>query len=135
METKISKRLSRNASVKDWVRTSLMLAMCQLLCDLNHAMHTGIEDLNEVLTELAGILVTWKALGGALGLDNGSLEVIGSDNRDKAQDCMLETIVQWLHGNGHVATWKTLVDALNSPLVKKKELADRIKENIATDQN
>ena len=109
------------------------------MCDLSYdATRPGIDDLNEVLTELAGNLVIWRSLGGGLGLDNGSLEVISYDKRDKAYDCMLQTIVLWLNGNGHCATWQTLIDALKQPLVQKKELADQIKAKIikkATDQN
>ena len=100
--------------------------------------HPGIDDLNEVLTELAGNLVIWRSLGGGLGLNNGSLEVISYNKRDKAQECMRETIVLWLHGNGHRATWQTLIDALKQPLVQRKEFADQIKAKIikkATDQN
>ena len=108
--------------------------------DLNHGacIVTDISNLFEILTDLVEFLTEWRPLGGALGLSEGSLKVVKNDNNNEAQNCMRGTLSLWLSGNGHDASLKTLIDALNEPLVKGKDIADKIKAKAiknATDQN
>ena len=84
-----------------------------------------IIDLIAVLRAITSV-VKWHSLGLELpGLDKCQLDKIETDNRGIVDDCQKAMVSQWLH-TGDVATWRGLVQALASPLVKRRDLAIEI---------
>ena len=73
----------------------------------------------------------WFHLGLALNLSYHTLETIKADYPGDSQRCMTEMLTAWLKRvdmvhEGGVPNWKTLVRALNSPLVRKPEVANMV---------
>ena len=68
----------------------------------------------------------WFPLGLALGLDSPTLEKIECDNQGQVDRCMADMLDAWLRQKGHIASWRTLAEALSQPTVNKVALANRI---------
>ena len=81
---------------------------------------------NDLVPVLKAILTVngWQALGLMLGLKKYALDVIDLHNRGKVEDCRIEMVSQWLDTGE--ATWRRLVQALESPMVNKRGLAVEI---------
>ena len=76
-------------------------------------------------------VVRWIPLGLALGLRESTLEKIRIRNRDDVDLCMKDTLAAWLRMEDMVAgrggpSWKALVQALYSPSVNYREIANTI---------
>lgn len=98
-----------------------------------HVIHTDIDDdLKEVLTKLHSVNYKWEELGTEIGLKDGALKAIAA-NRSTVQQCMRDVITEWLHGNGFVSTWQTIIDVLKTETVGEGALAKSIHKNITTD--
>ena len=83
-----------------------------------------IIDLLAVLRAITSV-VNWHSLGLELpGLESDQLDKIEKDNRGRVDDCLKAMVSEWLDTD--VATWRGLVQALTSPLVKKRGLAVKI---------
>ena len=82
------------------------------------------------MTELIGIVYKWEEIGAELGVSFGELKTIEANVGNNMQKRLREVLATWLHGNAKPATWKTLIDALNSPAVKEKDLAAEIKSRV-----
>ena len=66
----------------------------------------------------------WHSLGLALDLEKYRLDVMYIDHRGNVRDCLKAMLSLWL-GTGN-ASWRALVRALASPLVGKRDLAEKI---------
>ena len=87
--------------------------------DFLDILEKAIITVNETVDELP-----WHSLGLALDLEKYRLDVIHIDHRGNVRDCLKAMISLWLDtGN---ASWHALVRALASPLVGKKDLAEKI---------
>ena len=92
-----------------------------------------VSDSSDVLDTLKKAIITvnepvndwpWHSLGLALDLEKYRLDVIHIDHRGNVRDCRKAMVSLWLHtGN---ASWRALVRALASPLVGKRDLAEKI---------
>ena len=92
-----------------------------------------VSDSDDVLDILEKAIITvnepvddwpWHSLGLALDLEKYRLDVIHIDHRGNVRDCLKAMISLWL-GTGN-ASRCALVRALSSPLVGKKDLAEKI---------
>ena len=83
-----------------------------------------VSDSSDPLLEAISHVDDWHFLGLALDLEKYRLDVIHIDHRGNVRDCLKAMISLWLHtGN---ASWRALVRAIASPLVGKKDLAEKI---------
>ena len=65
----------------------------------------------------------WKDIGGALGVDEGSINSVAIKYRDNPDDCLREVISMWLSmgtTDENPITWAGLVAALEQPTLKKE---------------
>ena len=87
----------------------------------------GSKDLVAIL-EAINSITNWHTLGLKLpGLEEHELQRIERNYRGIVDDCQREMILQWLHTGQ--ATWSSLVHALMSPLVNRKDLALQIAQD------
>ena len=86
------------------------------------------EDLSTLVVPL--VAVKWKALGKILLnpdlVTNGELEMIQKNNPQDITECCKEMFRRWLKANKH-ASWKQLIEKLESPSVQLNYLANNIK--------
>ena len=83
---------------------------------------TIVSDLVPVLEAIVEV-TDWKTLGLELGLSHSKLRRIMDGVYDE-NDFKCKMIVKWL--NTGLASWSSLVDALKSPLINKKDVAEQI---------
>ncbi len=100
-------------------------------CIIN--LHTGEEDLRDVLLELSSVVDKWRSLGLALGLRQSTLDVLMQQNGPKGLDQLMSDIItEWLKGNYNEdrfgrPTWRRLVEAVGSNTGGRNQaLADAI---------
>ena len=70
-----------------------------------------MKDLNRYVTRKYAS--DWLDIGIELGLNFDVLKVIGSDNLQKCEACLMNTLAKWLKLNTDV-TWKTLEIAITN---------------------
>jgi len=87
----------------------------------------GIGDLLEAREATINIVHMWEDLGAVLQLRDGKISEIGQDHGD-AKSRMKEVLSEWLRGNGAPRCWRTLTDALKSPLVNRPDVAEEIEK-------
>ena len=63
---------------------------------------------------------SWKAIGTALRIDSGHLNVIQKDNPGNSKECLLEMLTCWLNRNYNVErfgepTWRAVVKVVAHP--------------------
>ena len=80
----------------------------------------GNNDLIAILEAITSVN-DWHSLGLKLGLRKYQLDLIIIDHQGKVVECRKAMVSEWLHTG--VATWCGLVQALASPLVKRRDLA------------
>ena len=89
----------------------------------------GSSDLVPVLEAITSV-VDWHSLGLKLGLEKYKLDRIEVDHRGKVNNCQKAMASLWLDSDE--ASWRSLVQALLSPLVDRKDLAiDLVKKHPA----
>ena len=88
-------------------------------------MSTGIKDLGTVLKEIKNVNKKWKFLGLELGLLGPTLDGISSSDYEV---CKMEMIQKWLNKEDPDChpSWNSLAEALRSPLVQHKPIAEDI---------
>ena len=88
-----------------------------------------MESIADVLRELSEITNDWFNLGLALQLKYSTLSVIETDMRtvDERKRNMVRS---WLQQKDDCkpASWQALVEALEDPLVKRRDVATQIKK-------
>ena len=70
-----------------------------------------MKDLNRYVTRKYAN--DWLDIGIELGLDFDVLNIIGNDNLQKCEACLMNTLAKWLKLNTD-ATWKTLEIAITN---------------------
>ena len=100
--------------------------------DLHNKYPAGLDsepEFPDLMNEVAAAIPSkWKDVGLQLGLDHGVLEGIGGDNNH----CYMDVFTQWKNQTSttHPYTWSTIVQALQTPAVSEKRLADKIKNKL-----
>lgn len=82
-----------------------------------------------VLRELSEITNEWFMLGLVLGLKDSTLKGIKTDNTN-VQECKEEMVRSWLQRKDECTppSWQALVEALKDTLVKRNDVAEKIKQ-------
>ena len=81
-----------------------------------------------VLHELSEITNEWFMLGLVLGLKDSTLKGIKTDNTN-VQECKEEMVRSWLQRKDECTpSWPALVAALKDTLVKRNDVAEKIKQ-------
>ena len=106
-----------------------MLPLINILFSTDHLTKS---DLKELLEELHEVRDIWFRLGVLLGVPSSDLRAIQTQCRDLA-DCLMEMLSHWLAMTPPPPTWQRVVDALNSPPIKKYDIAERISEEHCTE--
>ena len=93
--------------------------------------HVAVIDLRSIRNELRSVLIKWYEIGAQLGVNGAKLREIQIDCHT-VERCFSEMISFWFKGNTEVAvTWKSIIDALESPFVNEKHLANQLREKVA----
>ena len=79
-------------------------------------------DLNTVQNEIHDARTKWYDIGIELKLDVSTLKATESKYSD-SKDCLREVITEWLKAVRPKPTWRSLVDALQRPVVDESKLA------------
>ena len=90
----------------------------------------GIEDLHDVLIMLNDVSERWQELGLALGLLKPTLDNICEDH-NSVNKRKREMLCRWLNQVDRckaTCNWKSLAEALRSPTVNHKPIADAIEK-------
>ena len=82
-----------------------------------------LKDLTSALNKVAS---EWKRLGVNLKIPDGTLNNIAADHPHKAEDCLLETLQEWLKRQDIPPSWANIVDAVE--LLGYKQLGSELKE-------
>ena len=83
---------------------------------------TFVTLLRELLSEVSA---DWEDIGLCLGLKQGDLGAIKSDNQE-AKKCLREMLKLWLKQVNPLPTWSAITEALN--LLEHQSLAERLRE-------
>ena len=87
----------------------------------------GLNDLGTVLTEIHSVRAKWYNIGLQLSVPVADLQRIESEYKNDHGTCLRHMLIKWLEMG--CATWKALIDALQSPIVQGGEnnaLADTL---------
>ena len=78
------------------------------------SLDLDITNLNYLLCLLKEFTIHWNRLGLALGLTQGTLDIIDHDCRSRSEDCFRICLQKWLEkaDNVHTVTWVSLAEAL-----------------------
>ena len=80
--------------------------------------------LRTILDSISTLTAKWFNLGVALGLSSGTLETIESNHSKDACSCLTKMVIAWLRmKDNSQPSWQSLVSALGSPFVDRKEIA------------
>ena len=87
----------------------------------------------EVLTQLVDVDASWRKIGDGLRVKDNYLQGLADGNMQN-QTRLGHVIQKWLDMDGQdecaPVTWKTILDVVNGPLVKKKAQAKKIYEHL-----
>ena len=70
--------------------------------------------------------VQWYNVGLGLNITTDSLDAIESDNRGRSDHCFRAMLTQWLRREHPRPTWSALSEALRSPSVGLRNLAQEL---------
>ena len=86
-------------------------------------------ELSDLMNEVAAeIPSNWRNVGLQLGLDQGVLDGIALISPGDTDHCYRNVFTRWKKQNSttHPHTWSTIVQALESPAVGERRLAEKI---------
>ena len=94
----------------------------------------GEEFLKDILQHLGHLDHMWFYLGLSLGVPYDALKNIESNERE-VEGRMIAMLARWLqdrhvHGSG-VASWRSLAIALDGCLVRRREIAQQLKDKYS----
>ena len=87
----------------------------------------GQEDLSVLHRELHQVSHKWYSLGAQLQIPIGTLQCIEMENRQMT-NCLLEMLSTWLQCTSPPPTWSVLTEALESPLMEERLLAQQLRD-------
>ena len=90
-------------------------------------LSVGQEDLRLLHNELHLVSDKWFPLGVQLQVPTATLRCIRSDFRTVA-DCLLEMLTVWLQCTNSPPTWDILIEALESPPMGERHLAQQLRD-------
>ncbi len=90
-------------------------------------MELTVDNFNEVAQALYGARARWYSIGRALKVHPFTLSVIKS-RQHTLRIQFSKMLLNWLR-NGKNRSWQTLVEALQTQMVGRPDLAKKIKKN------
>ena len=84
----------------------------------------NICDLYKVQDAVWPARAKWYNIGLRLGILAGTLDAIAAAHLRNPDECLTDTIKEWLKNDEPQPTWKALADALRSPAVGYADLAN-----------
>ena len=110
-----------------YVRQSYTTVLCLIVLTVERPTR------RELLIQLADINALWRSIGDGLGVSDNDLQSLANDNKQN-QTRLGHVIQNWFdmngQGEGAPVTWKTILDVVKGPLVKKKAHAMTIYEYL-----
>jgi len=106
--------------------------------DLHTKYPAGLDsqpELSDLMNEVAAkIPSNWRDVGLQLGVDHGVLEGIATISLGDTNHCYANVFTRWKNQNSttHPYTWLTIVQALQSPAVGERRLADKIMSELSS---
>ena len=67
-------------------------------------------DVKKIVSEK--VEYRWKNLARELGLEDGIIDAISAEEKDKCEECCYKILQKWCEGNGETATIRRVVVAL-----------------------
>ncbi len=89
----------------------------------------GPDDLLDLLTQLINVRADWEVIGLTLKLTDGTLRAIAAKHKD-TKDCLRYMLRDWL--NMSDASWSSVVDALQHPIVGHGSLAAELERKYVS---
>ena len=83
----------------------------------------------DVLCLLEDIDNRWRDIGLALGLSYNHLDSL-SNSQDTPSTKLSNVIRNWMDSQSSPVTWKTVISAIEGPIVNKKRKADEIRDYL-----
>ena len=95
----------------------------------DNPIFSDTDSIRDVLRELCEITDDWFNLGLALNLKDATLSSIETD-KETVDECKRKMVRSWLQQKDDCkpASWQALVEALEDPLVKRRDVATQIKK-------
>ena len=90
-------------------------------------------DKKEVLEILSNISARWHHIGLALGVNSNDLENIETDAQDHTIK-LSKVIEKWITTQSSPVSWKTLISAIEGPIVNDKQKATEIRHYLNINQ-
>ena len=93
----------------------------------------SLNELKLILPEIHNVCDKWYSIGLELDLSVDYLEDLDtklSDDKIDVSTCLRKVLVEWLKSNQ--ATWSTLIEVLNSDIVKGNALANVLQKKYST---
>ena len=86
---------------------------CQQLDCICVFLHADEDDLRDVRSAVADLSGRWQDLSDSLGIRQGDLEAVLSDNPHSSSDCLRKMLSLWLRQNYKVWTSGTRLELLH----------------------
>ena len=88
-----------------------------------------ISDLRKVRNTIWDARSQWYNVGIELDISVDTLDAISRNKRDDCGDCFSAMLTEWLRREQPKPTWNAVADALRSPSVNRRHLAEEIMSN------
>ena len=86
-------------------------------------------DKIDVVTLLANLSARWKTIGLALRVNSNTLDDLSLSHQPSG-DKLADVIGAWISPKPSLVTWKTLIKAIEGPLLQNKAKADEIRAHL-----
>ncbi len=84
----------------------------------------------DVLIELLDVCADWENIGLGLRLKSGTLDAMKGPFKEP-KDCLRDMLKEWLNTSPD-PSWRSLIQALRSPIVGKEGVARRLETTFCT---
>ena len=83
-------------------------------------------DLREIVNATWDARSKWYTIGLGLDIPVGTLDAISLNNNGICESCYTKTLTEWLRRDSLRPTWNALAEALRSPSVHMRRLAQQL---------
>ena len=108
--------------MSDWTSTGSCVCLSDRLSE---------DDLADVQRKLFTVKNEWYNLGLELGQRTSTLDSINIRYSGNPTECFREVLKEWLKGINPPPTWQAMVNALMSPTVAHRQLAEQIRTELS----
>ena len=90
------------------------------------------DNLKDVQDLVWDVRTKWSNLGLELGIKIADLEMIEKNNSNDVDTCFKKMLLMWLRMVDPFPSWEGLISALGKSSVGRKDIAEKIRDSIAT---